>query len=173
VKTPAGPHWAFLGASSQPIALPRQEPFRLRFALIVGLVGGLVFCGLLLLIRIGVRLSVPEAIRGTYLFRLVLGYFQIVLAALLQAILAGIVAGWVRRLGALHGLFAAFVGGCVMTLSIVVIDLLLGGIITASFIWNTFCLVVNSGALLALPIVLIVSVIVQETREPHREGVTA
>jgi Zn-dependent protease with chaperone function len=172
VKTPVGSNWAFLGASSQPVVLPRQDPFRLRFALIAGLVGGSVFSGLLLLIRMGVHLSVPEAIRGNYQFRIILTIIQIVLAALIQATAAGIVAGWVRRLGALHGLFAAFVGGCVMTVGIVVIDLLFGGTITASFIWQTFCLVVNGGALLALPIALIVSVIVQEIREPHREGVT-
>ncbi len=163
VNTPVGTHWAFLGVSSQPIVLPRQGSFRLRFALTVGLVGGLIFCGLLLLIRIGVHLSVPEAIRINYQFRMFLSYFQIVLATLLQATAAGVVAGWVRRLGVLHGLFAAFVGGCVMTVGIVVIDLLFGGMVTANFIWQTFCLVVNGGALLALPIVLMVSVIVHGT----------
>lgn len=171
VKTQAGPHWAFLGASSPPIVLPRQDPFRLRFALIVGLVGGLVFCGLLLLIRIGVHLSVPEAIRSTYQFRIILSYLQIVMAALIQATAAGIVAGWVRRLGALHGLFAAFVGGCVMTVGIVVIDLLFGGLITASFIWQIFCLVVNGGALLALPIALGVSAIAHRIRKTKDEVV--
>src|SRR5260370_36582624 len=54
-KTPVGSYWAFLGASSQPIVLPRQDPFRLRFALTVGLVGGLIFCGLWLMIRIVVH----------------------------------------------------------------------------------------------------------------------
>ena len=40
------------------------------------------------------------------------------------------------------------------------------------FTWITLTLVVNGGALLALPITLIVSVIVHQTRESHREGVT-
>ncbi len=173
VKTQAGSHWAFLGTSSQPIVLPRQEPFRLRFALTLGLVGGLVFCSLFLVIDIGWHLSVPAASRGTVLFASLFFYGNIILAALLQATAAGIVSGWVRRLGVLHGLFAAFVGGCVMTVGILGINLLFGNRDTAGFIWITSSSVINSGALLALPIALIVSVIVQEIREPHRGGVTA
>ncbi|GAC1646334.1 MAG: hypothetical protein NVS4B12_13240 [Ktedonobacteraceae bacterium] len=172
VMTPVGSHWAFLDALSQPIILPRQYPFRLHFALIVGLMGGLVFCGLVLLIRIGVRLSVPEVVRGNYQFRVFLSYFQDVLAALLQATIAGVVACWVRQLGVLHGLFAAFVGGCVMTVGILGIDLLFGGIVTAGFIWTTFSFVINGGVLLALPITLIVSLIVHQTRQSLRAGVT-
>ncbi|HET8851478.1 MAG TPA: hypothetical protein VFN02_03055, partial [Ktedonobacteraceae bacterium] len=160
VKTPTGSNWAFPGTSSQHVVLPPQDPFRLRFALTVGLVGGLVFCGLLLLIRIGVRLSIPEAIRGNYQFRIILTIIQIVLAALIQATAAGIVAGWVRRLGSQHGLFAAFVGGCVMTVGFLGLNLLFGGTAPASFIWIIFSSVINAGALLAWPIALIVSVIV-------------
>ncbi len=173
VKTAVGSHWAFLGASSQPIVLPRQDPFRLRFALIVGLVGGLVFCGLFLVIDIFWHLIVPAATRGAEPLASFFLYGNIVMAALLQATAAGIVAGWVRRLGALHGLFAAFVGGCVMTVGILAIVSLIGGLVPAAIIWPTFTSVINAGALLAWPVTFIVSVIVQETRKSHREGVTA
>ncbi len=171
VKRPVGSHWAFLDTSSQPIALPCQDPFRLRFALIVGLVDGLAFCALLLLIRIGVHESLSEAIRTSDQFLEAFYLGNIVLAALLQTTAAGIVAGWVRRLGVLHGLFAAFVGGCVMTVGIFGTNFLFGGTAPADFIWQTFCYVINGGALLALPITLIVSVIVHPTRKPNREGV--
>jgi Zn-dependent protease with chaperone function len=171
VKTPVGSHWAFLGASSQPIVLPRQDPFRLRFALIVGMVGGLVFCALLLVIRIWLRMSVPEAIRSTGQFKLLLFYGIIVLAVLFQAVIAGVVAGKIRRLGSLHGLFAAFVGGCVMTAGTLGINLLFGGTASASFIWITFSFVINAGALLALPIVLGVSAIAHRIRKTKIEEV--
>jgi len=171
VTTPVEPSWAFLDPSSQSIILPRQDPFRLRFALIVGLVGGLVFCGLVLLIRIGVRLSVPEVIRGTDQSKLLFFYSSIVLAALLQAGIAVITVGWVRRLGSLHGLFAAFIGGCVMTVGLLGINLLFGGGIDLHFTWITFSFVINGGVLLALPITLIVSLIVHQTRESRRAGV--
>jgi hypothetical protein len=39
-------------------------------------------------------------------------------AAVLQACVAALVAAWVERLGALHGLFAAFIVGAVMTIGI-------------------------------------------------------
>jgi Zn-dependent protease with chaperone function len=172
VTTPVGSNWAFLGASSQPAVLLRQNPFRLRYALIVGLVGGLVFCCLLLMIRIVVHLIVPETIRSNGQFLSAFYYLgNVGLAALLQATTAGIVAGSVRRLGVLHGLFAAFVGGCVMTFGILGINLLIGGTAPADFIWLTFRYVMNGGALLALPITLIVSVIVHGTRKSHSEEV--
>ena len=67
---------------------------------------------------------------------------------------------------------AAFVVGSVMTIGILGINLLFGNRETAGFIWITFSSVINAGVLLALPIALIVSVIVQGTRKSHREGVT-
>jgi hypothetical protein len=165
VTTPVGSNWAFLDASSQPVVLPRQDPFRLRFALVVGLVIGLVFCILFLIIDIGWHLSVPAASRGTVLFASLFFYSNVILAVLLQATAAGIVSGWVRRLSTLHGLFAAFVSGCVMTVGILAINLLFGNIDTAGFIWTTFSFVINGGALLALPIALIVPVVVHRARK--------
>jgi hypothetical protein len=135
-----------------------------RFALTLGLLVGFVFCVLLLVVRVGLRMGVSEAIRQTDQFNIVFYSSQVVLAVLLQVGLAAIVAGKVRRLGSLHGIFAAFVGGCVMTLGVLDLNLLFGGRIAFSISWQTFCLVVNGGALLALPVAIGVSAVVARAR---------
>jgi hypothetical protein len=169
VTMPTGSHWAFLSASSQPVVLPHQDdPFRFHFAYILGLVGGLVFCGLLLAFAIGWYLIVPAASRSTFLLASIFYYSNIILAVLLQATTAGIVAGWIRRLSVLHGLFAAFVGGCIMAAGILVINLLFGNRDNSIFIWTTFSFVINGGAFLALPVTLLVSVIAHRTHKLNR-----
>ena len=69
---------------------------------------------------------------------------QMALAVVMQAGVAGIVAGWVKRLGWTHGLFAAFVAGCVMTTGALGLNLLFGGGIEPGFAWQTFSLIVNA-----------------------------
>jgi Zn-dependent protease with chaperone function len=157
VASAPGSGWAFLGSPPQEPVLMRQAPFRLGLALTVGLIVGFVFCGLLLLTRIAVRISLPEAVRNTDDFRL--GFFvtQIAVAALMQAGAAALVAAWVQRLGAIHGLFSAFVAGCVMTVGLLVLNIAFGGTLDPPFIWFTFSQVVNEGGLLAIPIAWMVS----------------
>jgi hypothetical protein len=75
-------------------------------------------------------------------------------AAILQASAAGIAAGSIGRLGALHGLFAAFIAGLIMVIG----DYLLIGIHQS--LSETLELAVvffGAGALLALPVALAVS----------------
>ena len=163
-----GSNWAFLDSSSQRQLWLRQEPLSPRIALTLGLQTGLVFCVLLLIVLVGLCVGVPGAIRQTDQYKLVFYSSQVVLAVLLQVGLAAIVAGKVRRLGSLHGLFAAFVGGCVMSLGVLDLNLLFGGKIDPFLTWQTFCLVVNGGALLALPITVGVSVVVGRARQTHR-----
>jgi Zn-dependent protease with chaperone function len=148
----ASSSWGFLTSSPQSLSLVGQAPFRPGLALTLGLIVGLVFCGLLLLIRIGLRLSLPEAIRNTDEFRLEFFLTQIAIAAFMQAGVAALVAGWVQRLGALHGLLSAFIAGCVMTLGVLILNVVFGGRLEPQFVWNTFSQVVNEGALLALPV---------------------
>jgi Zn-dependent protease with chaperone function len=164
-------NWAFLDSSSQHQLWSRQDPLSPRIALTLGLQTGLVFCVLLLIVRVGLSVGVSEAIRQTDQYKLVFYSSQVVLAVLLQVGLAAIVAGKVRQLGSLHGLFAAWVGGCVMILGVLDLNLLFGGTIDPFFTWQTFCFVVNGGALLALPITVGVSAVVGRTRQTHqREG---
>ncbi len=172
VRKATGSNWAFLDSSFQRLLWSHQVPLSPRFALTLGLLFGFVFCVLLLVVRVGLRLGVSEAIRQTDQFKLVFYSSQVVLALLLQVGLAAIVAGKVRRLGSLHGVFAVFVGGCVMTLGVLDLNLLFGGRIDLSISWQTFCYVVNGGALLALPVAIGVSAVVARARQIRREGAT-
>jgi hypothetical protein len=150
-------NWAFLDSPSQDARWPLQEPLRPLLAIAIGLVGGLLYCLLLLLLEIWRLSYVPAAITNTAQFHL---WFAIVLltgGAVLQAIIAAIVTVWVRRLGVLHGLFAAFVAGCVMTAGVCDSVLLYGQTIDSFFVWVVLGYMVNGGAILALLTVLVVS----------------
>jgi cell division protein FtsX len=74
----------------------------------------------------------------------------------------------VQRLGALHGLFAAFAAGCLMAIVIVGLNLAFGGMIDLWLVGQTFMLVVNSGALLALPLALLVAALAGWVRRARR-----
>jgi hypothetical protein len=135
--------WAYLDkvfqtSSSTPIS---ASPFRLLLAFIVSLVGGIAFC---LLIPLLFNVLSWHSLDN-----------QMVLAVLFQAVIAGIVASLAPRLRIAHGLCAAFIGGCIMTLGLLVwnqwyhsLDLTN----LATFLWT-----VNGGALVALPIAAIVA----------------
>jgi Zn-dependent protease with chaperone function len=144
-------NWAFLDPVPQQVVWLRQAPLRPRVALLSGLIGGAIYCGLVLALRLWWRWGMPEAVRSADEAKILLFYGQVALAALLQMDVAIVVAGWVQRLGALHGLFAAFVGGCLMTIAMLGLNLAFGGTVDLAFAWQTFVSVVNGGALLALP----------------------
>ncbi len=146
-------NWALLDSSSEPLILPPQPPLRPGLAMIFALAGGLAFCGLLLLIRIGLRLGLSEAVRSTDQYILTFFYGQIALAVLMQVGVAAIVAAWVKQVGWAHGLFAAFVAGCMMVVGILGLNLLFGGTLDAFLAWTVFSLVVNGSAPLVLPAV--------------------
>lgn len=144
-----GSGWVFLDPS--PLTLPRQLPLRPGFALTIGMVGGVISCALLLLLGFVLHSSVTD---DEYLNWIITG--QPLVAAAMQAIVAAIVAGRVRRLGSLHGLFAAFVAGCVITAGALANSLYYVRI-DLPLLWLLFTSVVNEGAVLALPTALVAS----------------
>ncbi len=152
--------WAFMDSSFQArqLAAPYRELFRPGLALVMGVAGGLAYCVLLLLFLNGFKLnlSIEDGI---------------VLAVLLQVGIAAIVAGSVRRLGALHGLFAAFVSGCTMTVGIVGIGLLYNGQTDFASVWTDLEGILNGGALLVLPVALVVSILASWVRRLSRQAV--
>ena len=154
----SGSSWAFLDPTFQQLTFPRQAPLRIGLALNIGLKGGLLFCILLLIIRTIIHVSVPETITNTDEYKLIL-YFLVNLtpAVLIQAGVAAFTTSRIERLGTLHGLFAAFVTGCIMVAGILGINLLFGGGIDLNFAWMVFSQVVNSGALIALVIMYLFS----------------
>lgn len=162
--------WAFLDPSSHPLTLRSQDRFRLSRSALTGVVGGLVFCGLLLVVHFAWN-TVPEDARTTFLARNLFAAGQVLAAVLIQAIVASIVAIRLRWLGGIHGLFAAFVGGCVMTGGILVLNLAFGGGITLPFAWSMFGFVVNGGALLSLPVAATISILKEQFgRDSHPTG---
>jgi Zn-dependent protease with chaperone function len=155
--------WALLDPSRQPLTLQRGTRFHLSQTLVMGAVGGLAFCTLLLVVHFGWN-NVPEATRSTDQARTLFAVGQVVLAILVQVITATVVAIRVRWLSGIHGLFAAFVAGCIMAVGILVLNLVFGGSITPSFAWIIFSLVVNGGALLSLPVTMGASFLVSRFR---------
>ncbi len=165
--------WAFLDPVPRPSTRFQHAPLRPGLPFRAGLVGGVGYCGLLLVIRIVLRLTIPEAQRSSEDFILTFFVGMIVLAALVQAAVAMVVAARVTWLGWVHGLFAAFVAGCVMTVGILGENLLFGGTIDSTFVWNVFSQVVNEGALLALPFALIAATLsgrIQRSEAPSTQA---
>ncbi|GAC1349913.1 MAG: hypothetical protein NVSMB27_27470 [Ktedonobacteraceae bacterium] len=156
--------WAFLNSPSQYMRLPPQESLRPLLALMIGLASGLLYCNLLLLIQIWRHSNVSASITNTDQFIQLFAFGRFVGGAILGAITAAIVALWVRRLGVFHGLFAAFVAGCIMTAGVCVSVLIYGQTIDSSFVWVVFGYIVNGGAILTLLTVPVVSALAGWTR---------
>ena len=147
----AAPAWGFLDPSPQGLILPAQERMRIRPALLIGLAGGLIWCGLMIGIYEIAGIGVPDFTQAQQISEFIFRLY--VFAALGQAIIAIVAASWVKRLRMAQGLFAAFVAGCVMTGGLIVLLLLLtGGTGDASSTWNFFSNVIGMGTLLALPV---------------------
>lgn len=159
VATSSSPGWAYLNSSSREMNLVSQPPYRLGLAVIIGLTGAVLYCGLLLFARIVLRATVSEAVRNTDDFRLIFYFFQIAGAAFFQASIAVITTIWVQRLRSYHGLLSAFTAGCIITVGILGLNLLYGGTLESRFVWNSFSMVINGGALLALTIVWLASLV--------------
>jgi hypothetical protein len=118
------------------------------------------------------HLSVLKVIQGTDQFTWTFYWSNMALAILLQAGIAGIVAAKRRRQGEIHGLFAGFVAGGVMTVGFLGINLLFRGGANVSFIWLTLSSIINGGAFLALPIVQMIPAIIGRMRPASPYGST-
>ena len=150
--------WIFLDEPTHQIYLPTQKMIQLRPALISGLKGGGLYCGLLLSIRLLLRLALSESVRETASFKLILFYVGFIgLAAFIQAVIALKITRDIKYLSIIHGLFAAFVAACVMVLGAFVILVLFGGTLDLPFALMIFRLIVNWGASLSLLAVLFLS----------------
>jgi len=149
--------WLFLDSPTTPLALPRQSALEPRLALRSGLWGAAVFCLLHLIIRMIWRLSSGGAEHSDQ-SKLVFSFSQMILAAVVQAVVAVVVARRVRRLPVLHSLFAAFVAASIMAVAFLGINLLFGGTIELKFASQVFLIMANAGALAALPMAWLASI---------------
>ena len=167
---PSASNWAYLDAATELPASPHGAPLRLRQAVMIGLAGGLLYCALLLAIRIIRNATMPETVTRTTEARVAFYYATLSLAIVMQVGEAAVTAARVRRLGGLHGLFAGFVAGCVMTAGFLGLNLLFGGRAEPGFIWQVFTQIVNQGALWGLPAALLVSALAEWLRRPGRRA---
>jgi Zn-dependent protease with chaperone function len=161
--------WALLDPSGTRATPPQQIGLHPRLALVSGLGGGLLFCTLLLLIRVWLQ-GLPESERGSDQFKVTFYFSQIALAAFIQAGVAAAVASRVRQLSTVHGLFAAFVVGCLAAAAILGLNLLFGGTLDAPFVGTVFWSVLIGGALLTLPSALVGSAVAVSLRRGRRES---
>jgi hypothetical protein len=142
------PKWGFLDQMPNQVHQPIQ--LEVYPAIRMGLIGGLIYCCLLLVIRLGIRAFLPEPVRLSFLITVQMG-----LAVLMQAGIAVKVARTVQSLDKVYGLFAAFIAGCVMTVGVLALNLLFGGTITPQFTWTVLSPIVNGGTLVSLLAMLI------------------
>jgi Zn-dependent protease with chaperone function len=173
--------WAFLDGPVRSLSLPRQPPLRPDVAFAIGAVGGAVFCSLshlaiqVVFLALIVRELVAPLIQVTsgwvggssfWGVLATLAWFWITVgeslsAAVIQTVVVAIVAFRVRRLGALHGLFAAFVTDVAMLLGTAGLDLwIIGALDAPAWIFVlVVCLVLITGSLLAMPVAFGVSAV--------------
>jgi len=156
--------WAYLEHSpseSPPTSL--GQFWQPRFAVLTGIFVGIVYCGIQLIIRVLVRVSgLGDVINGNDSYKLTYFYAWVALAVLMQIGVAVLVSGKVKKISWAHGLFAAFVGGCVMTIGFLAINTLLGimdgkiinisvgGGLEPIFVWQVFSQIINFGTFFAL-----------------------
>ena len=166
-------NWTFMDRSpwqGQGSSPSYRHYLHLDLAWKVGLLAGLACWTVLLLVRIFLRLSgLATAINNDPNLIDIFYYSQIALAVLFQACSAALVATRVRELSSLHGLMSAFIGGCIMALGIIVLNLLFGGTIDPEITWLTVSLVVNGGALLALLVAMGVSTLTGWINQPKSQ----
>ncbi len=140
--------WLFLDSPSQPIILPQQVQIKPILALVIGLVGGLVGY-LFVFIFVSLVGNIIE--------------FIFALSVCIQALVAGFVTVWMRHLGSIHGLFSASIAACVISTSVFTHTNL--SLADALFLVTK---VFNSGELVAIPTVLIVSGIISRFRDSKK-----
>jgi len=163
--------WAYLvGPPSELHPHPSSQSLQPGLAIKTGIKLGILFCGILLIVRILVRVSgLGDVINSNDSYKLAFFYVWIVLAVLLQIRAAVVVSRKVKRLGWTHGLFAAFIGGCVMTAGILVVNVIfrlmngeavsvsVGGGLEPALVWQVFSQVINFGTFFALVPSIVVS----------------
>lgn len=136
---------------------PNAVTFRVAYAARAGLAAGLGCLFVIVAGRYALRLVLSEATRSSDDAKLALMTGIVVVSAIVQALIALIVAGRVNELKLSHGLFAAFVAGLTVVLGFLAANVILfEGSLDALFFQTTTLQVINSGAWLALPLLGVV-----------------
>jgi len=121
------PGWALLENAAWQTAVPDKALVSVRLPLKIGAAAGVLFAGIMLLVRIGLRLGTPLLTRQSEQFAAGFGYGQAALAGVIQAAAAVLVHRRARRLRVASGPLTAFVAGCVMAAAALVLWIFLPG----------------------------------------------
>lgn len=145
--------WAFLDAPQQSDAIQQsissyQGSFYFKKSITIGLMGGLLGSILLVILTLGLHWETLYTPLGRAL-----------VAIGTQLCVAMFVTLLIKQDGWLHGLFAAFITGCLMTLGSMCISLVFTQTINVSFTKNVFLLAINGGAFLSLLPTLAISTV--------------
>ncbi|HLO18093.1 MAG TPA: M56 family metallopeptidase [Anaerolineales bacterium] len=170
--------WAFLDSFVPKPILSRQPSLRPGLAMLLGFIGGVLFSGLMGVILLLLHLGLPDSVRDTSEAKDIFLKGEFALAILMQLAIAIVIVIWAKRIGWVHGLFAAFITSCVMTIGALGL-LQLGYCVSlfsfgpghtcaehivaqlAGFFSNY---IVNLGALLITPVVVGVSMLAEWVR---------
>jgi hypothetical protein len=149
--------WAWLGNNIRPQAIQSADGLvapetriNLQRVLLPGFGVAIVYSVVLIAVRLIFRATVSEAIRDSDQFKIALFQTSLSIGALLQVLVAGVVAARQTQLGAELAIFSAFVSTTLMLLGHVVVNVLFGGLFSLAFIESSFPLLVNVGCLFAL-----------------------
>jgi hypothetical protein len=122
-----------------------------RLALISGVVSGIVFLGLLVILHIGIFWGFEETTLSTDdMTKLSIHLIQVALAVVIQGCAAIIITGNVRRLSRLNGIYAAFIATCIMSAGILGIKLLSDRKLTFEYIATTIVPIIFFSIVLTL-----------------------
>lgn len=110
----------FIGNNEVADLSAKQHPYLRPFwAFLAGLATSFCFILFIAFLRLFLLYKVAENVRMTNEWEIQIGFIQIYLAIFTQVALAVLVSVFSKHLGWAHGLFAAFVAGCLIQLGIV------------------------------------------------------
>ncbi|MEM9906409.1 MAG: M48 family metalloprotease [Cyanobacteria bacterium P01_D01_bin.44] len=154
------PDWAFLDKLGEPMVkavVAHGKP--IFHSLKRGILGGVAYVAMLLLLRILLRRLVPEVTRESDGFALFLYYgVNLGIAVLVQWIVALFTPrhpSYTNGFGVIHGLFSVAVSGLIMTGGILWLNVAFGGSLNTQFVRDTLTYTLNLGTMVALPTLLL------------------
>ncbi len=147
--------WARLDESqasvnAQTDSLLSTHPIGVTTALRTGIVVAAIYALVLIAVRVWIRAVVPEGVRDTDAFKIALFYTSLYSGAMLQLLVAIVVAARLRYLRVEHALFGAFVAAKLMLAGNSLTVLLFGGRLDPTLVGSFYALMVNPGAVCAL-----------------------
>lgn len=165
-QSAAGPHrWLFLGDAAENAHITPAISLQPATALYAGLVGAAGFLTLHTLLHAVWAHSLPAG-GASPTSKLAFYYSQVLLAAVLQTVVAAVVVRRVRALPLVHALSAAFVGGSIMALGFLIIGLFFGGHVGFKYVSDTFKIMINAGAIMAFGVGMIIAKFPQRRATP-------